>query len=488
MNRKTLGTVLLLALALKVGFALAIPLTPDEGLHWMQSRHLTWGFRDHPPGTAFMNSVGRFMFGVSLMGVRLPAILSTTLCSLIAFAILKEIRCSEESACAGAVLLQIMPMFAFGLIMVPVFPFAALILAAEYFFIRALRSRGMMDHLLWGFFLGVSTMTYYIAATAVLAVAAFCLAGGSKESVFRQARFWAGAALAAAIVAPNVWWNAGQGRESAVYFQILQRSPYGLNIRHAFSYVILCVLIAGPLVLPAFALAAKGLFNRSFAGAGRAGLFTIFVAVPFLGFLLVSFFREAGAHWAVVSFLNVPLLLASRQKPPGYAGRRWLKAAAVYASVIAAAAVVLLAVGLRRCVTYIDPEGDLISHRKTALLFGAESAARAAHSWKELLSRQGRDITFATDRWGYAGILSFYTPGNPYYVVFPPPSRHGQDYRLWNLKSPPSSDTIFVSSRPLLRKEVKAACADVESLGEGDTGQSSAYSFHLCTGFRPGEG
>ena len=483
MNKKTLIVLIVLIAALKIGLALAIPLTADESLHWMQSRHLALGFRDHPPGTASLDLVGRMLFGVSIIGIRFFSILSTTACSLIAFAILKETGYSEESAGAGAISLQIMPMFAFGIIMVPVFPFAALIFAAEYFFIRALRSGRMMDHLLWGFFLGISMMTYYIAATAVLAAAVFCLVG--RRDVFRRGPFWAGAVLAAVVFAPNVWWNIVQGTDSAICFQILQRSPYNFNIQYALSYAIISVVIAGPLVLPALVLGVRNLLDRSFSRKSWPAFFAIFVTVPFLAFLLLSFFREAGAHWAVVSFLNVPLLLASGESQPSRITGKWFKAGAIYSAAIAATALILLSIGTERCATSIDPKGNLASRRKIHLFFGAESAGQAARKLKESLSQQGLDTTFATDKWGYAGILSFYTPGHPYYFVVPSPSRHGQDYTLWNLKHPSSPNAIFLTGRSTLRQSVKDACANARLLDEENVEIPADYGFYLCTGFRP---
>ena len=187
----------------------------------------------------------------------------------------------------------------------------------------------------------------------------------------------------------------------------------------------------------------------------------------------------------MVSFLNVPLLLASREGQPSRITGKWFKVGAVYSALIAAAAVALLFAGVERCTASIDPKGSLASRRKIRCFFGLESAGRAAHRWKESLSQRGLDTTFATDRWGDAGILSFYTQGNPYYFVVPSPSRHGQDYALWNLKHPSSSNAIFVTSRDTLRKEVRASCADATPLGERGIEAPADYSFYLCTDFRP---
>lgn len=485
MSKKTFILTLILVAALKIWLALAIPLTADEGLHWMQGRHLAWGFTDHPPGTAFLNRIGYIVFGSSLLGVRLFPVLSTTLCSLIAFAILKEIGHEEGAARKGGVLLQIMPLFLFGIIMVPVYPAAVLILTAEYFLIRAFRSGRLADHLLWGAFLGVSVMTYHITVTAIAAALVFCLTNRKSRAVFSHPPFWAGAALALAVAAPNIWWNISEGANSAIAFQLLERSPYAFDALQPVSYVLLLILIAGPMILPALVLSAKNLLGRSSSRTDWTDFFSIFIVVPIIGFLLLSFFREAGAHWAIVSFLNVPLLLVSLKKSPADGFRKWFKANMVYSSIIATVAVVILAAGPERCVRFVDPGGNLVSRRKLGIFFGAQSAGEVSHEFARSLSGRDRDITLATDRWGRAGILSFYTPGNPYYFLIPPPSRHGRDYRLWNTKFPPSSDVIFVSGRRELREGVRDTFASAELLNIRDPEVSEAYSMYLCKGFRP---
>ncbi|MFC1672358.1 glycosyltransferase family 39 protein, partial [Planctomycetota bacterium] len=249
MNKKTLCIVLGTALVLKFALALAVPLTPDESLHWMQGRNLAWGFRDHPPVTAFLSFVSRTVFGVSTPSARLFAILSTTLCSFIAYAILKEAGCSEKTSCRGGVMLQLMPIFAFGVIMVPAFPFTALVFATEYFLFRAVRRDRLADHLLWGFFLGVSVLSYYIVVTAALAAGVYFALDQKGRRTLASPRFWAGAALAGLIAAPNICWNIGLGTDSAVWFQVVSRSPYSLNIMHFLSFAAVCIIITGPAII-----------------------------------------------------------------------------------------------------------------------------------------------------------------------------------------------------------------------------------------------
>jgi len=471
------------ALAVKFALAFMTPLTPDESLHWMQGHNLAWGFRDHPPVTAFLSFLSRTAFGVSTPSARLFAILSTTACSLIAFGILKEAGFSEKTACRGGVLTQLVPMFAFGFIMVPVFPFAAIIFAAEYFFVRALRTGRLSDHLLWGLVLGISSLSYYITVTAVFGMLVFCIIDGRGRECVSSGRFWAGVAAAGVVASPNVWWNLSQGKDSAVWFQLVERSPYAFRPDFFLAFLAISVLIAGPIILNAAIRTPKSL-------SGRGALFAVLFVVPLAGFLLLSLVREAGAHWAVVAFLNAPLVAAARGEERSHS-RWWTGTAVGYASLI----LVILFTGLildpQSWVQQYDPDGALVGRRRTRSYFDSRETALKAREWKLKLAEEGIETSFVTDKWGTAGVLSFYTPGHPYYYVFPDPPRHGQDYTLWNRHSPPSKNVIFVKSAYRFVPAVRNVSKSMKGLWSSGPKGRPTYVLYLCRGFSPpppGEG
>lgn len=475
MNKRTLLIVLVVAAVIKMVLAMGVPLTPDEGLHWMQGRHLAWGYTDHPPGTAVLNWLGGVVFGASILSVRFFPIVSTLMCSVMVFLILKETGHSEKSAVAGGLVIQVVPMVLLGIIMVPVVPFALLIMTAEYFFIRALNRRRLADHLLWGLFLGLSVVTYYIAAVAVLGVILFCLGGGRWKCLVDW-RFWSGAILAGAIAAPNLWWNFIGGSESAVMFQFVKRSPYVFSLTQPISYALLCVLLGGPLILPAFVLAAKNLIGRRGKDTDQwKTLFAIMVVVPVSCFLLISFFRECGGHWVILSFLNAPLLLAQRRESFPAGLKKWSTANIVISSALALLALTVVTVGIERCAEIAGVQEKLAGSRKARHFFNAGEAGKAAHRLKEAFSQEGSRVSLATDKWASAGVLSFYTPGNPYYSVMPEPNRHGRDYREWNSMVIQTPIVLFASSRPALRKDAASAFSNVTRLEE-----AGGYYFYLC--------
>src|ERR1700726_1385443 len=51
------------------------PLTFDEAYYWMWSRHLAFGYYDHPPGVALVIRLGTMIAGDTELGVRLGSIL-----------------------------------------------------------------------------------------------------------------------------------------------------------------------------------------------------------------------------------------------------------------------------------------------------------------------------------------------------------------------------------------------------------------------------
>src|SRR6266568_4956431 len=69
-------SVLILALVVLRCLAAAwTPLTFDEAYYWMWSKHLAFGYYDHPPMVAFVIRAGTLIAGDTELGVRLVSIL-----------------------------------------------------------------------------------------------------------------------------------------------------------------------------------------------------------------------------------------------------------------------------------------------------------------------------------------------------------------------------------------------------------------------------
>src|SRR5450432_1134042 len=70
------ASILVLTLvALRLVAAAVTPLTFDEAYYWMWSKHLAFGYYDHPPMVALVIRAGTLIAGDTEFGVRLVSIL-----------------------------------------------------------------------------------------------------------------------------------------------------------------------------------------------------------------------------------------------------------------------------------------------------------------------------------------------------------------------------------------------------------------------------
>ncbi len=70
-------------------------LTGDEAYHWEWSRHLAWGYYDHPPMVAYLIRSFTWLGGNTLRAVRAVAVLLSTLSVVLVYLLTKQISGRE---------------------------------------------------------------------------------------------------------------------------------------------------------------------------------------------------------------------------------------------------------------------------------------------------------------------------------------------------------------------------------------------------------
>ncbi|MBX3464945.1 MAG: glycosyltransferase family 39 protein [Planctomycetes bacterium] len=460
----------------KVLLAVLLPATSDESYHWLQGQHLAWGFTDHPPGTAALNWLATELLGASRPGLRLVPIVGMLLCSWLAWAMLRELGADRRRAGAAAVAVQLVPMVGFGVLMVPSVPHAPIVFAAEFALLRALRRGRARDHVLWGLLLGAAMLTYYLAAAAVVAAFAFLALDRQRRSVLRDPRLWLGGLAALAVFAPNLLWNLARGDGGAVHFQAVERHGKGFTPVYFVAFGALAVALAGPLLLPALGRAVRSLRRGPVAADDWRPWFASFVLVVLGLFAVLALTTRVGAHWAVLAYLNVPLLLLAPHAEP--LGRGWWRAAVATSVVLAAGGIGLAAAGVDRIQAWL-PTSSLVGRERS---LHTDRAAAAALRWADEVAASGRPVLLASDRWSFSSLLSFHAFGRGEFTVLPPPARHGRDFRSWGERAATPLELIYVSTTPEVAAEVRAACASVQLLDAVAHGTEFAW-IHRGSGF-----
>ena len=232
-------------LALQALAAGRLELTFDEAYYFLWSRSVAFGYLDHPPMIALLIRASTDLFGDSELGVRaLSLILVGALPALIALIAWRLFRSSETAALA--VLMWIaMPLVLAGAVFVtpdaPLVLFWTLGLAALAELLRTGKARWLIA---LGVALGLALESKFTAAFFGAGVGLAFLATPSLRRWLFSPASAAALAIALALFAPFVVWNAEHGW--ATFLKQLGRAP-----PHGFA----------PFYLVEFAAAQIGLMN-----------------------------------------------------------------------------------------------------------------------------------------------------------------------------------------------------------------------------------
>ncbi|HWA91377.1 MAG TPA: glycosyltransferase family 39 protein [Rhizomicrobium sp.] len=223
-------------IALRVVAGAVLPLSADEAYYWLWSKHLAFGYYDHPPMIAWLIRAGTLVFGDTAFGVRVVPLLLSVASSWFVW------RVGGERAC---LLFNLMLMIAVETMAAT--PDAPLI-AASCAFLFCL-TKVDEDPRWWlavGAAGGLALLSKYTA---------FFLGAGALFWIVLWARRWLvspwpylGAALALLIFAPNTWWNATHHWETFA-FQFGRVGAGHFTLRFLFELLGAQLLLASPFIL-----------------------------------------------------------------------------------------------------------------------------------------------------------------------------------------------------------------------------------------------
>jgi 4-amino-4-deoxy-L-arabinose transferase-like glycosyltransferase len=200
----------LLALTvLRLAVAATAPLAPDEAYYWVWSRALAPGYLDHPPMVAFWIAAGTALFGDTALGVRLLGPLGAALGSLMLWDAGRR-AFGARAGLVAALLLNATLLLGVGAVTAtPDTPLLLFWVATIWAVLRVEHSGDGRWWLLVGAFAGAALLSKYTAALLGLGLLLWLLF--SARHWLRTAWPWLGGAIALAMFAPVIFWNAGKG-------------------------------------------------------------------------------------------------------------------------------------------------------------------------------------------------------------------------------------------------------------------------------------
>jgi hypothetical protein len=294
--RNTTVTVLALV-ALRLVAAAWTPLTFDEAYYWMWSKHLAFGYYDHPPMVAFVIRAGTLIAGDTELGVRLVSILLALPMSFALYRTAAILFGGQRVAATATILLNVTLMAAVGTLIVT--PDSPLLVASSFvmfFLAKVLETGRGAWWLAVGGAVGVALVSKYTALFFGPAILVWLVSVPKLRGWLVSPWPYLGGAVALAIFSPVILWNADHDWVSFIK-QIGRSRIEDFKPSFIGELIPTQIAFATPLV---FVLGAMGLYallrRDSGALAARALINAIFWTIV-VYFMWHSLHARVEANW-----------------------------------------------------------------------------------------------------------------------------------------------------------------------------------------------
>lgn len=337
MSRFNAAVIVGVLLAWRIVMAAVLPLSADEAYYLLWSHHLQAGYFDHPPAIAFLIRAGTLLFGDTPLGVRFMGLPLSLLASWLVWDAARLFLKDGSKAAIAAVLFNFTLMTSVEM-MVATPDLPSIVTVAAFLWALA-KVQGTRDGSWWlavGAFAGLSLLSKYSMLFVGLGTAVWLLVDARARAWLKTPWPWAGGAVALAVFAPNLIWQAQHGWMTFA-FQFGRTGHGALTLRYIGEFLGAQLGLLTPLVA---VLAGIGFWRARRPGDDRFVLFVI-VGVALLYFLQHSLHDRVQGNWPCFLAPALAILAADAF------GRGWLsRAAAPVAGVMLLALYLQAATGL----------------------------------------------------------------------------------------------------------------------------------------------
>src|SRR6202022_3371921 len=294
--RNTVLTILALV-ALRLVAAAWTPLTFDEAYYWMWSKHLAFGYYDHPPAVALVIRMGTMIAGCTELGVRLVSILLALPMSWAVYRTAAILFGGQRVAVTAVILLNVTLMAAVGTLIVT--PDAPLLVASSFvlfFLAKVLETGRGAWWLAAGAAVGAALLSKYTALFFGPAILIWLVSVPKLRRWLLSPWPYLGGLVSLVIFSPVILWNADHHWVS--FIKQIGRARIE-DFRPAFigELIPTQIAFATPLVFILGAMGLYALFTRK-AGAPAARVLinsTFWTIVAY--FIWHSLHARVEANW-----------------------------------------------------------------------------------------------------------------------------------------------------------------------------------------------
>ncbi len=488
-QKKPVATVLTLFLVclglFRVYYILNGPLdlSPDEAHYWEWSRRLDLSYYSKGPMIAYLMYLSTGIFGNTVFGIRITAVILSTLSSVILYFFGKRFL-DEKTGLLSAVMIQVIPLFAaYGIIFTIDSPLLFFWILSVFLFHESVRRtltghpKAMVTWIMVGLSVGFGLLSKYTMAFFYLCAFLFLVSSKETRRMLLTKEPYLSFAMSLLVFSPVIIWNATHN------WVTLRHTAGQAHLAEGFHLAPLRFLefigsqfrVITPILLILMVISLVQLRRK------RPGELLLWFSAPVIVFfLLKSMQGKVQANWAMPGYVTGVVAFSAYAVDNFLRGSRSKK--------VLTAAALLIAVTVTSLAHYPETLNLPVGLNPAARLTGWKDLGTEVAAFHDEMSRRHSVFIFS-DRYEIASQLAFYVRGHPVTYCLSGNRRMNQ-YDLW-----PSFDTLIDSDAIFVRKgevgipdRVAAAFGRVEKKVFTTYTKRHAkirdYSIFLCYGFR----
>ena len=423
-----IATILVLV-GVRLVCAALTPLSFDESLYWLWSKHIAGGYYSHPPVNPVLIRLGTTLFGNTEFGVRAFNVLLALPASWAVWRSAAILINDDKVGATAALYFNLTLVIAAGSVIAT--PDNAVVAAAAFLLLTLVKLFETGRAAWWlaiGVAFGIGMLAKYTTIFFAVSILAWLLLVPSLRKWLLTPWPWAAGVIAVAVFSPTLIWNAQHGWASVLY-QFHRLVVYEWSLRYFGEFFVTQMGLATP---PIFILGVMGLVGQLRGEGGSLGARVLLNAMVWpivLYFAWHTLHGRVEGNWPEPIYVAFVIAAAAAAETIKWNGAwatiaRWSQRLAVPVGLVMAACIYAQAVFGVLPLGPIDP---------TARALGA--------GWKELgvqmddvRDRLGAPIVL-TRNYGLTAWLSFYLPSHP------PVEQINE--RIWYVNAPEPDPALF---------------------------------------------
>jgi 4-amino-4-deoxy-L-arabinose transferase-like glycosyltransferase len=281
----------------------------DEAQYWSWSREPAFGYYSKPPLIAAIIGAATAACGDAPFCVRMPAPLIHTATAVLVLLIARRLY-DQRVAAWSAITFATLPGISFssGIISTDV-PLLACWALAMLGVVGLLQEpKGWWPAAALGLGLGLGLNAKYAMAFLPLSLGVYMVAVPAARGLLRDPRLWAGLALGAAMIAPNLAWNAAH--KFATFAHTADNAKWGgklLQPGKGLEFLAGQLAVFGPLMIAGLVLVVRRGWSD---GLRESDKLLLSLTLPVLAVITAqAFVSRAHANWAATAYVAASILV-----------------------------------------------------------------------------------------------------------------------------------------------------------------------------------